>query len=461
MIFGLLLCTVFAFGQKYSNGKVPTGDKSRIGSDVLRKGTKPNQILMTLGDSTVKYVDADTAVTVGGGWGVEGNTTGAKKKLGTVDNQDISIITNNTEKILIKSADTYSGTGTGTTGAPRLNLGTGTFTVDDAAINIHREITGASLFSHGIRDESTFNSTTTGAYASFDAQPIINGSEHLNHVNGHQTRIVFNNSGGADAVYGHTALFTHNGGTITTGYGYHAAALAGSGTFTNYYGFFMEPQTAPGAYFLYSGGTSPSYMGGTLQTGSDILCGGTVNSTNLWSNSGFNSAGAGIGAKTSATAGFYQTLFGHNAGTNMTSASNFFNTALGSAAGFTTTSGSSNTYVGSYAGYSGNGSGNVFLGKQAGFWETGSNKLIVDNVQRTDEPSQRTQALIYGEFDATTTNQIVKVNGKFSSMIYESGSDPTTSDIPSMYSAVWKNTTSGNVYLWVNNHGSMIKVQIQ
>lgn len=60
MILGLLLCTAFAFGQKYSNGKVPTGDKSRIGSDVLRKGTKPNQILMTLGDSTVKYVDADT-----------------------------------------------------------------------------------------------------------------------------------------------------------------------------------------------------------------------------------------------------------------------------------------------------------------------------------------------------------------------------------------------------------------
>lgn len=64
MILGLLLCTVFAFGQKYSNGKVPTGDKSRIGSDVLRKGTKPNQVLMTLGDSTVKYVDSDTAFAI-------------------------------------------------------------------------------------------------------------------------------------------------------------------------------------------------------------------------------------------------------------------------------------------------------------------------------------------------------------------------------------------------------------
>ena len=87
MIFGLLLCTVFAFGQKYSTGKVPTGDKSRIGSDVLRKGTKPNQVLMTLGDSTVKYVDADTAVTVGGGWGIEGNA-GMSKHVNFVGTTD-------------------------------------------------------------------------------------------------------------------------------------------------------------------------------------------------------------------------------------------------------------------------------------------------------------------------------------------------------------------------------------
>lgn len=67
MIVALVFWSALGFGQKYSNGKVPTGDKSRIGSDVLRKGTKPNQILMTLGDSTVKYVDADTAFAIQGG----------------------------------------------------------------------------------------------------------------------------------------------------------------------------------------------------------------------------------------------------------------------------------------------------------------------------------------------------------------------------------------------------------
>lgn len=63
-VVGLVLFCGGVSAQKYSNGKVPTGDKSRIGSDVLRKGTKPNQILMTLGDSTVKYVDADTAAVI-------------------------------------------------------------------------------------------------------------------------------------------------------------------------------------------------------------------------------------------------------------------------------------------------------------------------------------------------------------------------------------------------------------
>jgi hypothetical protein len=42
---------------------------------------------MTLGDSTVKYVDSDTAVTVGGGWGIEGNAGMSKHVnfIGTTD----------------------------------------------------------------------------------------------------------------------------------------------------------------------------------------------------------------------------------------------------------------------------------------------------------------------------------------------------------------------------------------
>ncbi|HXS58991.1 MAG TPA: hypothetical protein VN726_22865 [Hanamia sp.] len=39
-------------------------------------------------------------------------------------------------------------------------------------------------------------------------------------------------------------------------------------------------------------------------------------------------------------------------------------------------------------------------------------------------------------------------------------SDPTTTDIPDGYSAVYKNSTSGNVYLWVNISGTLLKTQL-
>lgn len=66
----------------------------------FRKGTKPNQILMTLGDSTVKYVDADTASTIFGaevGWGKEGNAGISKHVnfIGTTDTGSFVIKANN------------------------------------------------------------------------------------------------------------------------------------------------------------------------------------------------------------------------------------------------------------------------------------------------------------------------------------------------------------------------------
>ncbi|MBU0612307.1 hypothetical protein KKA39_02815, partial [Patescibacteria group bacterium] len=64
------------------------------------------------------------------------------------------------------------------------------------------------------------------------------------------------------------------------------------------------------------------------------------------------------------------------------------------------------------AGYSNaTGSGNVFLGSQAGYYETGSNKLFIDNQDRTDEATARTNSLIYGIFDATPANQKLTING--------------------------------------------------
>jgi hypothetical protein len=69
----------------------------------------------------------------------------------------------------ISASDTFAGySGTALTGAPRLVLGTNAprFVMpngegDDSAILVTRALTGDSLFSHAVRDESTFTPPST------------------------------------------------------------------------------------------------------------------------------------------------------------------------------------------------------------------------------------------------------------------------------------------------------------
>lgn len=88
------------------------------------------------------------------------------------------------------------------------------------------------------------------------------------------------------------------------------------------------------------------------------------------------------------------------------------NVAVGGIALQNNTTGSSNTAIGLGAGFgTTTGSGGVFLGNQAGYYETGSNKLFIDNTTRTNEADGRLKSLVYGIFDALTTNQFFTVNG--------------------------------------------------
>lgn len=102
IILAALFFAAPSFGQKYSNGKQPSGWlPSRLAPhSQLRKSTKPNQVLMSLGDSTLKYVDADTASTIFGaevGWGKEGNAGISKHVnfIGTTDTGSFVIKANN------------------------------------------------------------------------------------------------------------------------------------------------------------------------------------------------------------------------------------------------------------------------------------------------------------------------------------------------------------------------------
>ena len=84
------------------------------------------------------------------------------------------------------------------------------------------------------------------------------------------------------------------------------------------------------------------------------------------------------------------------------------------------------------------GSGNIFLGNQAGMYETGSDKLFIDNQNRTNEATGRTNAMIYGVFNATPTLQTLTLNANVivgSAAIATSATDgflyiPTCAGVP-------------------------------
>lgn len=87
------------------------------------------------------------------------------------------------------------------------------------------------------------------------------------------------------------------------------------------------------------------------------------------------------------------------------------NCAIGNSSLNTITTTNENTALGNQAGQLTTGSGSVFLGFHAGSKETGSNKLYIDNQNRTNEATGRTNSLIYGEFNAIPGSQLLRING--------------------------------------------------
>ncbi len=124
---------------------------------------------------------------------------------------------------------------------------------------------------------------------------------------------------------------------------------------------------------------------------------------------GFNNTGVGYRTLRLNTFGSYNTAIGslaleHSKGSE--------NTAIGLGALGSGVNNFQNAAVGAYAGSSNtNGGNNVFIGYCAGYEETGSDKLYIDSHARGNETGGRTKSLIYGEFNADPTKQVLNVNG--------------------------------------------------
>ena len=136
---------------------------------------------------------------------------------------------------------------------------------------------------------------------------------------------------------------------------------------------------------------------------------------------------AGIGVSGTISVGTRVTIVGHNTGRYISTDDVV---AIGTKAAEGTTApltiGQRSTVVGNYAGqiatganltalgyeagYQAAGDNGVFLGYRAGYYETGVGKLFIDNQQRTDEATARTEAIIYGEFDSVPANQLLRFN---------------------------------------------------
>lgn len=162
------------------------------------------------------------------------------------------------------------------TGAPRLVYGRNVTSGDDSAILIARNVTGDSLFSHAFRDESTVGPiTTTGAYACYDANPVMAGSIHYNHLHAFQSRLNYSGSGLIDEVAGFITGDIVTSGTVTNYYGVKVINPAGGGVISgNAFGIFIDGAFAAhsgGAFAFYSDTTLPSFHRGNWQIGGTLI----------------------------------------------------------------------------------------------------------------------------------------------------------------------------------------------
>jgi hypothetical protein len=170
-------------------------------------------------------------------------------------------------KGVIDTTEPYAGVGTATTGAPRIYFGGLTPSNDDSCIKICRNIAGSNLFSHAVRDESTFNSLVSGAYASFDAIPTLTGNIVYNHLNSFQSRQQYTGGGTLTDSLGFTYALTTSGHVVASS-AFRVYDYAGAGVVDNFYALYIPAIVKPTAHWsIYSLGTSRAYHAGNFGIG--------------------------------------------------------------------------------------------------------------------------------------------------------------------------------------------------
>lgn len=275
--------------------------------------------------------------------------------------------------------------------------------------------TGGQLFNNNDRVGFASGGTTSfGLNSALQSTGYANSSFGFGSLTDNTTGYR-NTAGGVFSLYKNTTGYNNTGWGVhslndnTTGwdnsaFGFSALISNTTGTNNASFGSFSNSSNSTGSYISAFGNESLQY-----NTASNVSAFGYGSGKRNTTGTG----GTFIGSKAGEfnTTGNNNTIIGDGSGKANTVSGN--NSLVGFQSGFNGASfGNSNSFFGSFSGYNATGSGSVFLGSGAGYFETGSNKLFIDNTTRANEGEARVQALIYGEFNASTDNQQLNVNGK-------------------------------------------------
>ncbi|HAN18167.1 MAG: hypothetical protein A2X13_04355 [Bacteroidetes bacterium GWC2_33_15] len=298
-------------------------------------------------------------------------------------------------------------------------------------------------FTNSTGNNNVFLGDSSGFYNTIGEQNIFlgNGSGKANTDGDYNAYIGFraghkNKTGNNNAFIGYQAGYTNETGNNNAFIGYQAGWKTWKGGKNVCIGYqagysnvgIAEGPTQPGNNNIYIGdqsalynttGRSNVYIGHNAGYGMNPINAGSPPRFNVYIGyqagyteySGRNNTFIGYQVGYSNYMGDFSTFIGDQAG--FTNYNGDYNTFIGFQAGYSNYSGNYNLFIGNEAGRTNStGAGNIFLGYRAGYYETGSDKLFIDSKDRTSEALSRTSSLIYGEFNADVSSQVLRVNGK-------------------------------------------------
>jgi hypothetical protein len=210
---------------------------------------------------------------------------------------------------------------------------------------------------------------------------------------------------------GNIAIGTQAAAVLTTGYNNVVIANQGAAALTTGNGNIAIGAGALAAAQTSANNVAIGQLAGYSATGNSSVFLGAYAGASMTSVSGAVAIGNFTGGRST---GSGNTLIGYLSGYGSY-------TAAGSMA--------SSTMIGYESGRTAYASNAVYLGYQAGYYETAAAKLFVDNDKRSNEADGRIKALIYGEFNATMTSQLLRANGVFQSLMTDAQTNGITTQI--------------------------------